>query len=307
MTSLPSRFTNETAARKHLEALLWPDGPVCPHCGVIAEATKLKGKSTRPGVYWCNACEKPFSVTVGTVFERSHIPLHKWLYASYLLASSKKGISSHQMHRMLGVTYKTAWFMMHRLREALKQDYSTPIGGSGKIVESDETYLGHKAGVSSAHAGYGHKMAVLSLVERGGPVRSMQIDKATKKTIRAALATHIHPESHLMTDKAKHYLSAPVAKHESVDHEREYVSGNIHTNTLEGYFSVFKRGMRGIYQHCGEQHLDRYLTEFDFRYNNREAVGVNDNVRTEKALKGIKGKRLTYRRIGGAEEAKGQA
>ncbi len=306
MTALARIYSDETAARRHLEGLLWPDGPVCPHCGVLAEATKLKGSSTRPGVYWCNACEKPFSVTVGTVFERSHIPLHKWLYATHLLASSKKGISAHQMHRMLGVTYKSAWFMMHRLREAMKQDTSTPIGGSGKIAEADETYLGHKAGVSRAHAGYGHKMAVLSLVERGGPIRSMKIDKTTKKKIRKALFMNLHPATHLMTDKAKHYISAPVAKHESVDHEKEYVSGNIHTNTLEGYFAEFKAGMRGIYQHCGEQHLDRYLTEFDFRYNNREAVGVNDNVRTEKALKGIKGKRLTYRRTSGAEEAQVQ-
>ncbi len=303
MTALSRIYTDETAARKHLEGLLWPDGPLCPHCGVMAEATKLKGKSTRPGVYWCNACEKPFSVTVGTVFERSHIPLNKWLYAASLLASSKKGISAHQMHRMLGVTYKSAWFMMHRFREAMKQDTSSPIGGGGKIVESDETYLGHKSGVSMAHAGYGHKMTVLSLVERGGPVRSMQIDKATKKTIKAALVKHVHPESHLMTDRANFYLGAPVAAHESVDHGKEYVSGQIHTNTLEGYFSVFKRGMRGIYQHCGEQHLDRYLTEFDFRYNNREAVGGNDNVRTDKALKGIKGKRLTYRRTSGTEQA----
>lgn len=300
--SLSAIYTSETAARKHLERLHWPEGPICPKCGSVESATKLKGKSTRPGVYWCNACQKPFSVTVGTVFERSHIPLHKWLYATGLLTSSKKGISSHQLHRMLGVTYKTAWFMAHRIREAMKADTSTPLGGQGKIVESDETYIGRKKGVSTSTGGH-HKMAVLTLVERGGPSRSIKLDKINKKSIRAILLDQVDPMSRLMTDEANHYQMAPVNQHQSVNHQKEYVSGDVYTNTAEGFFSIFKRGMRGIYQHCGEQHLNRYLAEFDFRYSNRVALGVNDTVRAERAVKGARGKRLTYRRTSGAEEA----
>ena len=292
-------YTDETAARRHLEKLQWPDGPICPHCGVINEATELSGASTRPGVYKCRPCQKPFSVTVGTVFERSHIPLTKWLLATELLTSSKKGISSHQLHRMLGVTYKTAWFMSHRIREAMTptEAQKGPLGGAGKVVEADETYLLKSKRKPEGAAGYAHKMKVLSLVERGGKIRSFKIGNATKAEIVPALHRHVHPESTLHTDGAQAYkFTGAVAKHESVDHTKEYVRDGVHTNTLEGFFSVFKRGMVGTYQHCGEQHLNRYLSEFDFRMNNRIALGINDAMRAQKALEGIAGKRLTYRR-----------
>ncbi len=297
-------YTDETAARKHLERLQWPGGkPICPHCGVVDEATKLNGKSTRPGVYKCRGCEKPFSVTVGTLFERSHIPLNKWLLAVELLCTSKKGFSSHQLHRMLGVTYKTAWFMAHRIREAMTPVNPGPIGGHGKTVEGDETYIGRKQGTVSM--GPDQKIAVLSLVERKGQARSFHIHKATKQTVHAVLDKHLDPQSRFMTDEAPHYQADVKAlEHRAVNHSKgEYGRGDIYTNSVEGFFSIFKRGMRGIYQHCGEQHLQRYLNEFDFRYSNRAALGVNDNDRTEKALVGIKGKRLTYRRTGGAKEA----
>jgi transposase-like protein len=298
-------YNDETAARRHLEKLQWPDGPVCPHCGVVNEATALSGKSTRPGVYKCRPCQKPFSVTVGTVFERSHIPLTKWLLATELLTSSKKGISAHQLHRMLDVTYKTAWFMAHRIREAMTPTAAEqgPLGGEGKIVEADETYTGKKDGKRKAAGagGYGHKRTVLSLVERGGKIRSFKIGSATKSEIVPALRKHIDPASTLHTDGAQVYKFAPVASHESVDHKEEYVrtgktGEKVHTNMLEGFFSVFKRGMVGTYQHCGEQHLNRYLSEFDFRMNHRIALGFDDTMRAEVALKGISGKRLTYRR-----------
>jgi transposase-like protein len=297
-------YTDENAARAHLEALQWPDGPICPHCGVINEATALKGESTRPGVYKCRPCQKPFSVTVGTVFERSHIPLTKWLLATELLTTSKKGISAHQLHRMLGVTYKTAWFMAHRIREAMTPAPSSdPLGGAGKVVEADETYLLKQSGKRKhpGAGGYGHKMKVLSLVERGGKIRSFKIGSATKGEILPTLYANIHPDSTLHTDGAQVYkLTGATAKHESVDHATAYVrqgeSEKVHTNTLEGFFSVFKRGMVGTYQHCGEQHLQRYLAEFDFRQNHRIKLGINDNMRAAKALQGIQGKRLTYRR-----------
>jgi transposase-like protein len=294
-------YTDEEAARKHLEALQWPNGPACPHCGVVGEATALSGASTRPGVYKCRACRKPFSVTVGTVFERSHIPLTKWLLATALLTSSKKGISAHQLHRMLGVTYKSAWFMAHRIREAMKPTGSDagPLGGEGKIVEADEAYIGKKDGKRKAQGagGYGHKRTVLTLVERGGKIRSFKLGGNTKAHIVPVLQANIHPESTLHTDGAQVYkFTGTTAKHESVDHAKEYVRDGVHTNTLEGFFSVFKRGMVGTYQHCGEQHLQRYLTEFDFRQNNRAKLGIDDAARAVKALEGIQGKRLTYRR-----------
>jgi transposase-like protein len=300
--SLPKIYTDETAARKHLESLLWPDGPICPRCGTVNEATLLKGKSTRPGVYKCRPCQKPFSVTVGTVFERSHIPLHQWVYATHLLTASKKGISSHQLMRMLGVTYKTAWFMSHRIREGMRPDELTPMGGSGgPVVESDETVIGRREGILGKHAFRGgfHKNIVLTLVERGGPARSFHIHSASIDTIAPILRTNIIRESRLMTDKAPIYknVGKEFAEHGSVDHSiDEYVRGDIHTNTVEGYYSIFKRGMKGIYQHCAEKHLHRYLSEFDFRYTNRIARGIGDASRANKALEGIKGKRLTYRR-----------
>jgi transposase-like protein len=298
-------YTDETAARKHLEKLLWPEGPVCPHCGVVNEATLLKGESTRPGVYKCRPCEKPFSVTVGTVFEGSKIKLNVWVYATDLLTASKKGISSHQLSRMLKVSYKTAWFMSHRIREAMRDMHTGPMGGSGKVVESDETFIGNaethrsRKGTSIRARGTHHKRKVLTLVERDGRARSFHVEDLKVSVIAPIIRQNISRESTLSTDEARHYrrLGKEFAKHLKVEHgDDQYVDGLAHVNTAEGFFSIFKRGMKGIYQHCGEQHLHRYLAEFDFRYNERSALGVNDAKRGEKALKGITGKRLTYRR-----------
>lgn len=293
-------FTNPEAARTHLEALLWPSGkPVCPHCGVEGENTLIKGKSHRPGLYMCNACRQPFSVTVGTVMEKSHIPLNKWVLGFHLMASSKKGISAHQLHRQLGITYKAAWFMAHRIREAMTPPDSGPLGGSGKTVEADETELA-KSRKTKRPAGFRrstHNPKVLSLVERGGNIRSITLDhRGVGRHIHAL----VHKDSRLVTDKAQHYIHPPVASHESVDHSKgEYVRGDVHTNTLEGYFSIFKRGLIGTYQHISEQHLSRYLAEFDFRMNNRAKLGVDDAMRADRAIKGAGGKRLTYHVVSG--------
>lgn len=315
-------YQDANKAREHLEKLQWPNGPNCPHCGNANpdRIAKLKGASTRPGVYKCNECRKPFSVTVGTVFERSHIPLNKWLLAVHLLSASKKGMSSHQLHRQLDVTYKTAWFMSHRIREAMKNPNPAPIGGSGKTVEADETYIGNakrtrmkvqfingKGWVTRGPSGGGQaKWKVVALVERGGEVRSVHVDYLTVGKIREVLVKHAHRQSMLMTDDSNVYtgIGREFASHDTVNHTaKEYVRGTITTNTIEGVFSIFKRGMKGIYQHCGEQHLHRYLAEFDFRYNARIALGVDDTARTEKAISGIRGKRLTYRRINEARYA----
>jgi transposase-like protein len=295
-----AHFHNEAAAYKFVEARVWPEGPVCPHCGGVEKIGKLKGSSTRPGVYKCYQCRKPFTVKIGTVFESSHVKLHLWLQAMFLIASSKKGISSNQLHRTLGVTLKSAWFMAHRIREAMRNDSLTPMGGSGKIVEADETFIGQKKGVEMKSGGYGHKFRILSLMERGGEVRSVRLDKVSKREIGAVIAANVDRESRLMTDTAVHYKRKgyPVADHEMVNHHRgEYVRGEAHVNSLEGYFSIFKRGMKGVYQHCREKHLHRYLAEFDFRYNNRVAFGIGDEARTERLLKGVVGKRLTYETI----------
>jgi transposase-like protein len=319
--SLPEIFTNEDKARQHLEAQRWPAGPVCPHCGNANQARirKLEGKSTRPGVFKCNECRKPFSVTVGTVFERSKIPLHTWLYATHLMTSSKKGISAHQLHRMLGVTYKSAWFMCHRIREAMGDAPGElpPMGGEGKIVEADETYFGKtetqpthttsgRPFTKSGKTGPSGKRAVVSLVERGGSVRSFHVDKATKESVREILVTNVRRSTVLHTDESRLYpeTGKEFAAHETVRHSaKEYVRGDVHTNTIEGYFSIFKRGMKGVYQHCAEKHLHRYLKEFDFRYNNRSKLGIEDAERRDIALSKIAGKRLTYRRIDKAEHA----
>jgi transposase-like protein len=308
---IPTRFTDATAARKHLEKLLWKDGRPCPHCGTLDASTAMSGKSTRPGVYWCNACQKPFSVTVGTVMESSKIPLNIWLYCNHLLWSSKKGISAHQLARMLGLSYKSAWFLAHRLRAAgaPKPGSEPPLGGDGFVVEADTAYTGKKDGPKGRkHAGaggYGHKRTVLSLVERGGKIRSFKLGSDTKHEIVAAIRANVDPASTLHTDGAPAYkFTGAVAAHEAVDHNKTYVrqgkDGVVHTNTLEGFFSVFKRGMVGTYQHCGEQHLQRYLAEFDFRQNYRVKLGYDDAARADKALQGIAGKRLTYRRINAA-------
>lgn len=291
-------FTDEAKAREWLEAKRWPNGPVCSHCGATAErVTRLEGKASRPGLWQCNECHGQFSVTIGTLYERSHIPLHKWLLATHLLTASKKGISSHQLHRMLGVTYKTAWFMSHRIREGMKEINPGKMGGGGKVVEADETFLANSP-KTKKRPGYQHKVAVLSLVERGGNIRSVQLDRAPNKdVVDTAISANVHPETTLHTDGAQYYKGLlSVAAHQSVDHAKgEYVRDGVHTNTLEGYFSVLKRGLVGTYQHVSEQHLHRYLVEFDFRYSNRAALGMTDAMRAERAVKGIEGKRLTYR------------
>lgn len=297
-------FHDDDKAREYLEALRWPNGRVCPHCGSIGEHYKLEGETTRPGLYKCADCREQFTVTVGTVFERSKVPLSKWLMAVYLLCSSKKGISSHQLHRTLGVTYKTAWFMTHRIREAMTSNPDGLLGGGGGTVEADETYWGNNKRKVGPGRGYAHKMKVVSLVERGGQVRSFHVSDVKASTIREVLVNNVAKDAHLRTDEASQYVKVgrEFASHEAVRHNaREYARGSAHTNTIEGYFSILKRGLVGTYHKCGEQHLIRYVREFDFRYNNRTALGVDDVQRTEAALKGIGGKRLTYRRTGRQE------
>lgn len=296
------RFHDEQAAYDWVEAHLWPDGPICPHCGTVGRAYALKGKTNRIGLRKCGACRKKFTVKMGTIFEDSHVPMTKWLQAFYLLSSSKKGISSHQLHRTLEVTLKTAWFMAHRIREAMRDGSLSPLGGEGKIVEADETYTGRKQGFEKKR-GVGHKMKVLSLVERGGKVRSVRMDTITAEDVGKVVRANVARESRLMTDEARYYtdVGAEMAGHESVNHAgEEWVRGEAHTNTLEGYFSVFKRGMKGVYQHCRERHLHRYLAEFDFRYNGRVALGIGDRERAANALQGARGKRLMYRQPRGA-------
>ena len=296
------RFTNEEAARKHLEAIRWPQGPVCPHCGGIERNSLLQGESHRPGLYFCGDCRTQFTVTVGTVFERSKIPLHKWVLATHLLCASKKGMSSKQIERMLGVTYKTAWFMTHRIREAMNPNASGKLGSGGGTVEVDETYIGNKKG-RKRHRGMAHKHAVFSLVERSGKVRSFHVANVRAETLRPIIKAHMDNKAHLMSDDAGQYriLGQVSASHGVINHSsKEYVRGNVHTNTIEGCFSLLKRGINGTFHHVSEQHLQRYVNEFDFRYNHREKLGYTDAERTTAALKGISHKRLTYRRINGA-------
>jgi transposase-like protein len=301
MMTLLKIYTDEDAAREHLEALNWPDGPICPHCGVVDQATKLQGKSTRPGVYKCRACEKPFSVTVGTVFERSKIKLNVWVHAVDLYTASKKGFSAHQLHRTLGVTYKTAWFMAHRIREAMRDLNPEPIGGSGKVVESDETYIGKQVGAPKGRRkpGPAFRNIVMTLVERDGSARSFHINSTTLNEITKIVRENVKAETIINTDEGVWYkgLGRHFLSHDTVNHsQEEYARGDITTNTVEGYYSIFKRGMRGVYQHCSEKHLHRYLAEFDFRYSNRAKLGVSDAMRADKAMKGIVRKRLMYRR-----------
>jgi transposase-like protein len=306
-------FHDETKAREWLEKRLWPHGPVCPHCGVVNEATLMKGKSTRPGLYQCNAkeCRSPFTVTVGTLYERSHVPLNKWLGATHLMMASKKGMSALQISRMIGVTYKTAWFLCHRIRESLRETSPTQLGGEGKIVEADETYVGGKEGNKhkdkrTGIRGGSQKEAVVSLVERGGRVRSHHVADVNAKTLRPILMEQINAKSHLMTDQARLYpaVGRKFAAHSSVNHSmEEYVRGDAHTNTIESYFAILKRGIFGTFHHVSPQHLKRYVGEFDFRYNERIALGVTDAMRFEKSIGGIVGKRLTYRRSNDGAEA----
>ena len=295
---------DEEAAYAWVEARVWPEGPVCPHCQGKERISKMQGKATRFGLYKCYACRKQFRVTVNTIFEKSHVPLYLWLQAFYLIAGSKKGISSNQLHRTLGVTLKTAWFMGHRIREAMRVgSLAPPMGGAGEIVEVDETFIGNNGRYKMfwKMRGNQHKHVVLTLVQRNGGARSFHVERASAREIIPLVQANIDKETSIATDEAKHYstLKNEFAAHRTVNHSRkEYVRGKVHTNTVEGYFSIFKRGMRGVYQHCGERHLHRYLAEFDFRYSNRIALGVNDEARAAKAVEGVVGKRLTYRTTG---------
>jgi transposase-like protein len=302
-------FHNEKAAFDHMEKILWAEGVICPHCGSVDRASKMRGKSTRLGLWKCYGCRKQFTVRVGTVFESAHIPLSKCLQALYLMSASKKGCSAHQLHRTLEITYKSAWFLAHRIREAMRDGTLAPMGGPGSIVEADETYFGPTKEQPEATTsgrpfkgkgrfGPAGKRAILSLVQRGGNVRSFHVDRADADTVAHIVRTNVSRESILSTDESRLYtkLGKEFETHMSVNHAaKEYVRGEAHTNTVEGVFSIFKRGMKGVYQHCSEKHLHRYLAEFDFRYNNRVALGVDDESRTDNAVKGIVGKRLTYR------------
>lgn len=292
------QFQDPDKARQYLEAQVWPDGPVCPHCGAMERNVAIKGG--RPGLYFCGDCRSQFTVTVGSCFERSKIPLHKWLLAVHLLCSSKKGMSSHQLHRMLGVTYKTAWFMTHRIREAFKMPTTGTLGGGGKIVEADETYYGAIRGRKPVTGG-SHRHKIVSLVERNGETRSYHIANVDHQSLKPILLKQIDKDTHLMTDGAYHYraIGKEFKAHESVNHTQgEYARQSktegvvAHTNTVESYFGLLKRGLMGTYHHVSEQHLQRYVTEFDFRFSHRR---ISDTERADAALKGIKGKRLTYR------------
>lgn len=288
-------FHDEAAAYEVLEATLWPNGPVCPHCRNADRITSVKGG--RSGLRRCAACKKQFTVKVGTVFESSHVPLNLWLQAVYLLCSSKKGISSHQLMRTLDVQYKTAWFMTHRIREAMKSGKLPPMGGFGKTVEIDETFIGQKEGMPKRR-GYAHKHAIMTLVQRGASARSFHVDGTSAADLLPIIEANVLPNTRVFTDEAGQYahLKKSIPDHSFVSHGKgEYVRGDVHTNVAENFYSVFKRGMKGVYQHCAEKHLHRYVAEFDFRYNNRVALGVDDANRADRALKGIVGKRLTYR------------
>jgi transposase-like protein len=314
------RFHDATVARAYLEQIRWPNGPVCPHCGCYERISKIQGKSARPGLYQCLECREQFTVTVGTVFERSKVSLDKWVFAATLMACSKKGISSKQIERMLGVTYKTAWFMTHRLREAMKAPGGMFRTG-GATVEADATYVGgkeknrHRSKRNSKNIGGVGKQCVFSLVEREGGVRSFHIPNVNSKNLKPIINEQLHASTRLMTDGERplRMLKSMVSSHETVNHEiGEYVRGDVHTNTVEGYFSILKRGIIGTFHSVSEQHLQRYMHEFDFRYNHRQVkrkneegqwvlVGPTDQERTTAMLKGISGKRLTYRRADKAE------
>ena len=315
-------FYDEALAFEKLESIVWPKGPVCPHCRNKDRIYDLKGVRTRPskkhpegkvrhGLKKCSKCKKQFTVRIGTVFESSHIPLHMWLQAAHLMCSSKKGISSHQLHRILNITYKSAWFMTHRLREAMRDDGIDIMGGPGGNVEADETYHGYKDDKSKGKVtkrgkrGHGGQRPIVALVERGGKARTFYVETATKKKVAEIVSGNVAKESTLNTDESRFYaeVGQQFEEHKKVHHSSgEYVryEGDkvVHTNTVEGFFSLFKRGMKGIYQHCAEKHLHRYLAEFDFRYNNRIKLGINDQARTDNMLRGSVGKRLMYRWIG---------
>ncbi|MEJ6790481.1 IS1595 family transposase [Brevundimonas sp. BR2-1] len=303
-------FHDEDAARAHFEKVRWPDGRTCPHCGVVDGSTELKGKAHRKGLYKCNACDRQFTATIGTVYEDSKVPLNKWLLAMHLMCASKKGISALQLQRELALgSYRTAWFMAHRIREAMIDTDNTPLGGEGKVVEADETYYG-KPAVSPTARTSGkpflkgnpkrrNSRPVVALVERGGRAKVFHVAVADKATVQKIVTEYVHPASRLHTDESRLYTGAAdvFASHETVKHSRgEYARGDVNTNSAEGFFGVFKKGMKGVYQHCSEKHLNRYVTEFGFRHNTRAALGFNDTMRTDLAILGTVGKRLTYRR-----------
>jgi transposase-like protein len=314
-------YHDEEAARLYVQEVRWPDGVFCPFCGTLDNIRPLGGPSMGPGWFYCPACQDKFTVRMGSIFERSHIPLHKWLLAFRLMASSKKGVSAHQLHRTLGITYKSAWFLGHRIRECMTETDPTPLGGEGKTVEADETYFGKRAGferepdqwvltsegwrnMTDRRSEKRDRNIVVTLVERDGKARSVHVDDLTLQTLNQAVTANADKKSALMTDELRTYrrIGRQFASHDSVNHsEEEYVrklkdGRKAHTNTVEGYYSIFKRGMKGIYQHCSEKHLPRYLAEFDFRYSYRVRLGVDDMARTTLAIEGAAGKRLTYRR-----------
>jgi transposase-like protein len=307
-------FHDETKAREWLEGVRWPNGAFCPHCGSV-NVIRMEGKAHRPGLLNCRDCREQFSVTVGTVFERSHVPLHKWVLANHLMNASKKGMSAHQLHRMIHVTYKTAWFMSHRIREAMNDPNPEPIGGPGKVVEADEACKGKATPqprsrgripnpTKSGKSGPADKRPVVALVERGGEARAVHVPQVTAKNVREVLVSLADRRSRLHTDESRLYpaLGKEFASHETVQHSTgEYARGDVTTNSVEGYFGILTRGLIGVYHHCGEQHFQRYLDEFTFRYNHRTKLGFTDSERAVEALRGIEGKRLTYRRIGGQE------
>lgn len=310
-------FHDENKARAWLEQARWPNGVTCPHCGSVDGCYPMAGKNHRPGLYRCRACEGQFTVQTGSVMESSHVKLTKWVLATRLMNASKKGFSAHQLHRSLGVTYKTAWFMFHRIREAMSDPTSAPIGGEGKIVEADEAYHGkvkepvespHRRGRPYTKKGKGsrnQKRAIVALVERDGEARVTHMRHVTARNIGQFIAKHADAKSRLHTDESNLYprVGKEFGKHEVVHHgAKEYARDDIHINTAEGFFGVFKRGMTGVYQHCGEQHFQRYLDEFSFRFNNRSKLGVEDTERAVRCAKAMDGKRLTYRRIAGQGE-----
>lgn len=308
-------FHDEAAAFEHIEGMLWADGQVCPHCGAVDSAYRLTGVRTkaskknpegkvRHGLWKCRECRKQFTVRKGTIFEESHLPLTLWLQAIHLMVSSKKGISSHQLHRVLGITYKSAWFLTHRIRECMRSGELAPMGGNGGAVEVDETFIGNDRTIKphgeKKGRGYAHKHKMLTLVDRStGRAKSIIVDDLKAATLVPILRDNIAKEAVVYTDEAGQYkrLDDEFAGHDFTRHgQGEYVRGEVHTNTVEGFYSIFKRGMKGVYQHCGKQHLLRYAAEFDFRYNNRVANGIEDMERGEIALRGAAGKRLTYAR-----------
>ena len=301
-------FHDEAKARAFIEAQRWPSGPICPFCNGTEKLVRLGGEAAKRGLVLCQPCRKKFTVTVGTVMERSHIPLTKWLMTFRLMSSSKKGVSAHQVHRMLGITYKSAWFLCHRVREAMGLDVNDtgPIGGEGKKVESDETFIGGKA--KNVHNGKPapKKRPVVALVERGGKLRAKHVADVTAKTVREVLKEHVHPKSHLMTDDSLvyHWVGRDYPKHDAVNHSAsEYVRGDAHVNTLESFFAIVKRSLYGTFHAVSEQHLQKYMTEAEFKWNHRSAKGIEDVARTNAVIRGTTGKRLTYRRINEAKDA----